>query len=101
MRSLLLGGALLGLALGSAGLALRLCTARFDFSDDPTTGVVRKGSPSWTSRVVDPDLAVRAPLIVDENGFVGEDVYTFVTQRGWWMMLLAGAGAVLGRAACA
>lgn len=66
-------------------VATRLFTAEVILPDDPTTMLVLRGAPSLESRLRElPQSAV--VLLADENGFVGEGAWRWVTAIGWILL---------------
>ena len=88
-------------ALAALAVAARLFTAEVSPRDDPTSVLVLRRAPSLESRPrALPEGAT--VLAADENGFVGEGAWRWVTGTGWillptaWIALQAGSRARRG-----
>lgn len=76
--------ALLGV-LAALFIAAKLFTAEVSLRDDPTSMLILRGTPSLESRFhALPDGAT--VLAADENGFVGEGAWRWVTGIGWLLL---------------
>jgi hypothetical protein len=78
---------LVGISLALLFLGVKLFTARFQFRDDPTTGLLLRGTPSLVSDVVLSDFGNHRCYLADENSFRGEGIHRAVTGFLWWMPL--------------
>jgi hypothetical protein len=87
--------AILGV-LAAVFIAAKLFTAEVSLRDDPTSMLVLRRAPSLESRFhALPDGAT--VLAADENGFVGDGAWRWVTGIGWilfpaaWIAIEAGS----------
>ncbi len=68
---------------------IKLFTAVITLNDDPTNFLVFSLTPSFSNDIFMPSINIDQYfiLISDENGFVGDSIYYFLTQYLWWIML--------------
>ncbi|WP_444930658.1 hypothetical protein ACJJIF_02445 [Microbulbifer sp. SSSA002] len=71
-------------------LLIKLFTTVIILADDPTSFLVLRFEPSLESKIllssIDTDEYV--VLLSDENGFIGQNIYTIVTSYLWWIALI-------------
>lgn len=74
-------------------LAFKLFTTEVRLTDDPASILVLRSFPSLENSIIllNPEnLKDYHVLIFDENGFVGQEVYHFITRYLWWLYPLLG-----------
>lgn len=81
--------------LASVFLAVKLFTGEVNFRDDPTSMLILRRAPSLESRFhALPDGTT--VLAADENGYVGQNAWRFVTGIGWILLPAALIGIQAG-----
>lgn len=67
-------------------LIIKLFTAVIILSDDPTNFLVFRLSPSFNNDIIASSINTNEYIILmtDENGFIGDGIYYFITQYLWW-----------------
>jgi len=73
-------------ALAVFAVAAKLFTYEFYLTDDTTSGVALRATPSLESRMLLRNTSSSGTdwiLLRDENGFLGQGVYRFTVQAGW------------------
>lgn len=75
------------LALSVFSILVKLFTVEIWFPDDPTVELIIRSKPSLTSRMIVENRAEYPKpykrILVDENGFIGENIYYFNVKVGW------------------
>ncbi len=70
-------------------LIIKLFTAVVILKDDPTKFVVFKIVPSLNNELLLSSIENTKHIILfsDENGFIGDEFYYFITNYLWWVVL--------------
>ncbi len=73
-------------------ITIKLFTTEIWLNDDPTAILAIQFSPSLASLIAvdDIDRLLYMPIIMTENGFLGEGIYRLTTQYLWWISPLVG-----------
>jgi hypothetical protein len=73
---------------------MKLFTYEFFFKDDPTGGLAVRSTPSLINHQIVTETSSDWILLMDENGFLGEEIYHAIVHWGWivftviWLLLL-------------
>ena len=72
-------------------ITIKLFTAVVHLRDEPTVFLVFRVAPSFTTDLilipVDPFEDERLHvLLLDENGFIGQNIYYLITRYLWWSL---------------
>lgn len=90
---------LLGL-LSVLFVAIKLFSAVVLLKDDPTNFLVLRLTPALENQLILDSIQTQDYRILfsDENGFVGQSVYTIIVTLLWWVLpLVTGAYVLLGK----